>query len=194
MERPNLLFVFTDQQRADALGVVSPWFKTPTLDRLALVGAVFRRCVTQSPICCPSRVSLMTGLYPHNTGVWSNRQFTLAAQAPTWVRQIHAAGYRTSMIGKTHLHPQSGDLRDRRSLVEDWGFDDVIETSGPRATANCRSEMTDEWERLGLLEPFLADLAERTGDRWDLVRESPLGFDHHYDSFVARRAADVVPA
>ena len=77
MGAPNLLLILTDQQRADALGAVSPWMKTPALDRLAQEGLVFRRCVTQSPGCIPSRVSLMTGLYPHNTGVWHGRSFTL---------------------------------------------------------------------------------------------------------------------
>jgi choline-sulfatase len=191
---PNILFILTDQQRADALGSVSPWMRTPALDRLAREGVLFRCCITQSPGCIPARVSLMTGLYAHNTGVWKGRRFTLPPTARTWVRRIREAGYRTSMIGKTHLHPQDGDIRDERSLVHAWGFDDVVEIAGPRASARGRSDLTEEWERVGLLEAFRADLEERTGENRDLVRPSPLGLEHHYDSFVGRKAVEQIRA
>ncbi len=190
--RPNILFILTDQQRSDALGAMSPWMKTPGLDRLATEGTLFTRCVTQSPGCIPARVSLMTGLYPHNTGVWHSRAFTLPPDARVWVRNIRAAGYRTSIVGKTHLHAHHGDIRDGRPLVEAWGFDDVIETSGPRASATTRSDMTDEWERLDLWDAYKADLNERQGENRFVVRPSPLGFEHHYDTFVGRKAADQI--
>lgn len=193
-ERPNLLFVLTDQQRGDAFGAVSHWMKTPALDRLAREGTVFRGCVTQSPGCTPARVSLMTGLYPHNTGVWHGRPYTLPPTARTWVRAIRDGGYQTSAVGKLHMHPHEGDLRARVDLVRAWGFDHVVETAGPRASATTRCEMTDEWERAGLLDAFVSDMSERTGDTRDLVRPSPLGFEHHYDSFVGRRACDSVRA
>jgi choline-sulfatase len=189
---PNLLLILTDQQRADALGVVSAWMKTPTLDRLAREGVVFARCITQSPACTPARVALMTGLYPHNTGVWHGRRFTLPGGARTWVRAIRDAGYLTSMIGKTHLHPQEGDIRDRLELVQSWGFERVHETAGPRASAVSRSHMTDEWQRLGLLDAFVADLEQRSGENRDLVRPSPLGLEHHYDAYVGRVAVEEI--
>lgn len=192
MPAPNLLFVLTDQQRGDALGAVSPWMKTPALDRVAREGVVFRRCLTQSPGCIPARVSLMTGLYPHNTSVWHGRSFTLPPTARTWVRALRDAGFRTSLIGKSHLHPQDGDIRDALPLVREWGFDDVVEIAGPRASARGRSDLVDEWERHGLLEPFRRDLEERSGPSRDLVRPSPLGLEHHYDAFVGRTAAATI--
>ena len=70
--RPNLLLLMTDQQRGDALGCAGGWARTPHIDRLAAQGVRFSRCVTTSPECVPTRASLATGLYPHNTGVWSN--------------------------------------------------------------------------------------------------------------------------
>jgi len=192
--QPNLLFILTDQQRSDALGAVSAWMKTPALDRLAREGVLFRRCVTQSPGCVPARASLMTGLYPHNTGVWHSRRFTLPPTTPTWVRKIQGAGYRTSLIGKTHLHPHVGDLRDRRPLVHAWGFDDVTETAGPHASAETHSDMTEEWERFGLWDAYKSDLAARSGGNHFAVAPSPLGLEHHYDSFVGRKAADQIRA
>ena len=149
MDRPNLLFIMTDQQRWDAMGCSGGWVRTPNLDRIAAEGVRFSNCVTTSPICVSARVSLATGRYPHSTGVWDNAEYTLAPDAPTWMRAIRDLGYRTSLFGKTHLHPHSGDLRDREPLMHAYGLDDVNEIGGPRASANCLSYMTADWEARG---------------------------------------------
>ena len=148
--KPNILFLMTDQQRADALGCSGGWVRTPHLDRIAREGVRFSNCVTTSPVCIPARVSLATGRYPHNTGVWDNGAFTLPADAPTWMRAIREAGYRTSLFGKTHLHPHGGDLRDRVDLMHAYGLDDVDEIGGPRASARVLSHMTARWQAKGL--------------------------------------------
>ena len=69
--KPNILLLMTDQQRADALGCVTPWMETPHMDRIATEGVRFSRCVTNSPVCIPTRRSMATGHYPHNTGIWA---------------------------------------------------------------------------------------------------------------------------
>jgi arylsulfatase len=190
---PNLLLILTDQQRADALGAVTPWLRTPAMDRLVAEGVRFTRCVTPSPACVPARVSLITGLFPHNTGVWGNRGFNLPARARTWVRAVREAGHRTSVVGKTHLHGHP-DLRAAEPLVRAWGFDDVHEISGPRESRRKRSAMTDAWAQAGLLEAYRDDIAARTGEDHFTVRPSPLGLDHHYDTYVGRRAAEQLRA
>ena len=58
--RPNIIFLMTDQQRWDALGVVNPHVKTPNLDRLAEFGVRFSQAVCQAPLCVASRNSLMS--------------------------------------------------------------------------------------------------------------------------------------
>ena len=71
--RPNILLLCTDQQRYDALGAAgNDHIRTPHLDRLAAQGARFTTCFTQSPICAPSRGSLMTGRYSRHHGLWAN--------------------------------------------------------------------------------------------------------------------------
>ena len=70
--KPNILLLMTDQQRWDAMGCSGGWVQTPHLDRIASEGVRFNNCVTTSPVCIPTRLSLATGLYPHNTGVWNN--------------------------------------------------------------------------------------------------------------------------
>ncbi|MEC9378287.1 MAG: sulfatase-like hydrolase/transferase, partial [Candidatus Latescibacterota bacterium] len=159
--RPNLLLLMTDQQRADALGCVSDWVRTPHLDRLAAEGVRFSNCVTTSPVCIPARLSLATGLYPHNTWVWDNGQHTLDPRTPTWMQAVRAAGYRTSLFGKTHLHPHGGDLRDREHLMHQYGLDDVDEIGGPRASARVLSHMTARWEEAGLWQAYREDLENR---------------------------------
>src|SRR5919109_1680959 len=111
--RPNVLLFMTDQQRWDALGCVGGWLETPNIDRLAREGVRFANAYTNAPVCVPARVSLATGRYPHNHGVWRHENYTLPRRARTWMRAIRDAGYATSVFGKTHLHPHVGDLRDR---------------------------------------------------------------------------------
>ena len=108
MGHPNILLLMTDQQRWDAMGCSGDWVQTPNLDRIASEGTRFTNCVTTSPVCIPTRLSLATGLYPHNTGVWDNMNHQMPPERPTWMQAVRDAGYRTSLFGKTHLHPHSG--------------------------------------------------------------------------------------
>jgi arylsulfatase len=186
---PNILFVFTDQQRADSLGAVNGWARTPHLDALADEGVLFTSCFANAPVCIPSRFSLMSGLYPHNLGVRTNRAVTYPTGLDTWVEVLRRSGYRTSMFGKLHLHPTQGDLRRRERLVHRFGFDDVDEVGGPRALRSCSAALTDLWERNGLREAYRRDIAERYNNVPWVVRPSPVGMDLYYDTYVARSAA-----
>ncbi len=189
MTQPNLLYIMTDQQRWDAMGCSGGWVETPHLDRIANEGVRFAGCVTTTPICVPARVSLATGRYPHNTGVWNNAQYTLPPEADTWMRAVRDLGYRTSLFGKTHLHPHFGDLRDREHLLHSYGLDDVDEIGGPRASAWTMSHMTARWESLGLLEAYKADHQERFGNKPHVVRPSVLPLEEYADVYVGQQAA-----
>ena len=134
---PNILLLMTDQQRADALGTSGGWVPTPHLDGLAAEGMRFTNCITTSPVCIPARLSLATGLYPHHTGVWQNQRSQPSGQQPTWMQRVRSAGYRTSLFGKSHLHPHQGDLRDREYLMRAYGLDDVDEIGGPERARGC---------------------------------------------------------
>ena len=194
MAKPNILFIMADQHRWDALGCTGGWVRTPNLDRIAGEGVRFSNCVTTTPVCIPARVSLATGLYPHNNGVWNNMGYTMPAEAPTWMRAIREAGYRTSLFGKTHLHPHQGDLREREDLMHAYGLDDVNEIGGPRASARVLSHMTAEWEQKGLWEAYRQDYQERFSTRPQMVRPSPLGLESYYDVYVGRQAKQYLEA
>ena len=185
---PNILFIMTDQQRWDALGCVQSWMYTPALDRIAAEGARFTQCITTTPICIPARVTLATGRYPHNNSVWNNLDYALPADAPTWMRALRDLGYRTSLFGKTHLHPHRGDLRDRAHLLNAYGLDDIDEIGGPRASANVMSHMTALWEHKGLLDAYRADYAERFANKPHVARPSVLPLEDYADVYVGQQA------
>jgi choline-sulfatase len=190
MKQPNILFIMTDQMRADALGCAGGWARTPNLDRLAAGGTRFQDCTTTSPVCIPARVSLATGLYAHNTGVWQNMPYTLSPESDTWMQRVRDAGYATSVFGKTHLHPHRGDLRDREHLLHGYGLDTVDEIGGPRASARIGSHMTDLWEREGYLSAYREDYRERFAVKPHVVRPSVLPFELYADVYVGRRSAE----
>ena len=140
--RPNLLFIMTDQQRADALSCAGGTPRTPHLDALAARGWRFTSAFAPSPVCMSCRLSLATGRYPHNTGLWNNGDHTLEPGTATWMQAIRDAGYRTSLFGKTHYYKHSGDMREKVHVLEAAGFDDIDEIGGPRASARVMSHMT----------------------------------------------------
>ena len=190
MTRPNLLLIMTDQQRHDALGCAGDWCETPHLDSLVSDGGVrFANCITTSPVCVPARRTMATGHYPHLTGIWDNGASSMAADTPTWMAAIRDAGYRTSLIGKTHFTPHHGDLRANEPLLRSFGLDDIWETPGPRACARTYSHMTEEWHAAGHWDAYAADYRERFANVPWVVRPSTLPLELYYDTWVGRRAA-----
>jgi arylsulfatase A-like enzyme len=187
--RPNILFLMTDQQLWDALGCAGGWVRPPAIDRRADEGVRFPNAYTNSPVCVPARASLATGRYPHNTGVWKNEAYTLARNAPTWMRAVRDAGFTTSLFGKTHLHPHRGDLRDPEHFVRSWGPDHVDEIAGPRAAARCRSNLTDLWGKAGVYDAYRADLRDRYAKKAWVARPSPLPLELYADVYVGQKAA-----
>ena len=188
MNQPNILFIMTDQQRADAMGCSGGWVKTPNLDRIASEGIFFPNAVTTSPVCIPARVSLITGRYPHNTHIWHNCEHDMSPNTSTWWQSIRDAGYRTSLFGKTHLHHHHGDLRDREDLIQAYGMDDIDEIAGPRASARCRTYMTERWAEKGLWEKYQEDYAERFQNKPWIARPSALPLEEYADVYVGQQA------
>jgi arylsulfatase A-like enzyme len=115
-QRPNFLFIYTDDQRWDAMGVVQreqgdkarfPWLKTPNMDRLAAQGVRFRSAFVVNSLCAPSRASFLTGQYGHKNGIVNNHT-PFPVENVTWATLLRAAGYVTGYIGKWHMDGQKG--------------------------------------------------------------------------------------
>jgi arylsulfatase A-like enzyme len=114
--RPNFLFIYTDDQRWDALSVVQreqgerarfPWIESPNLDRLAAEGVRFRNAFVVTSLCAPSRAAFLTGRYGHLNGIVDNHT-PFSEASVTHASLLRAAGYRTGYIGKWHMGSQSG--------------------------------------------------------------------------------------
>ncbi len=103
MRRPNLLFLFTDQQRQDTLRVYGrEEMKTPNLDGLADESIVFNNAYVTQPVCTPSRSSIMTGLYPHTNGCAANN-IPLSRKHKTIAEMLPEGKYECGYFGKWHL-------------------------------------------------------------------------------------------
>ena len=76
-EKRNIIFIFPDQHRGNAVGFINPAVITPNLDKLASEGVVFERCQTNSPLCMPARASMMSGQYVGKHGCWNRHPFFL---------------------------------------------------------------------------------------------------------------------
>ena len=103
--KPNILFLMTDQQTVSALGCAgNPYVKTPNLDRLAARGMRFTQSYVSFPLCSPSRASLFSSRMPHELGIYGNNNAAELRKkgVPTLGELFHAAGYETAYAGKWH--------------------------------------------------------------------------------------------
>ncbi len=121
--RPNVVWVFGDQHRAQSLGYRGdPNVSTPNIDRLARDGVRFDCAVAGAPWCTPFRGSLLTGLYPHQHGC-TRTPSPLDPSIPTLAAPFKAAGYHTAYIGKWHLDGSNSPHYidpDRRGGFDHW--------------------------------------------------------------------------
>ncbi len=103
MSSPNLLFIFTDEQRADTMAAYgNRKIHMPNLDRLASQSCVFEHPYVTQPVCTPSRSSILTGLYPHTTGCTENN-IPLRTETPCLPEMLSSRDYVTAYHGKWHL-------------------------------------------------------------------------------------------
>lgn len=125
-QRPGILLIVTDDQGYGDIGLHgNPRIKTPNLDRLGRESVRLTRFYV-SPVCAPTRASLMTGRYNYRTGVvdtWLGRAM-MHADEVTIAEMLHRGGYRTGIFGKWHL----GDTYPLRAM--DQGFEESLTHSG----------------------------------------------------------------
>ena len=157
MARPNILWYCTDQQRFDTIGALGNSFvRTPTLDGLVEAGVAFNNAYCQSPICTPSRASIMTGLYPSRARNTRNGNDTFPQDIPLISKLIADSGYDCGLIGKFHL--VSAGKRPEPRL--DDGFSYWQHSHAPR----------DDWPE-GTHQ--YADWVREQGQDLNALRDSP---------------------
>ncbi len=113
-ERPNIVFIFTDDHAPHAIGAYDGWLKsvnpTPRIDELAAEGMVFENSFCTNSICGPSRAVIQTGKHSHKNGFMNNGN-TFNWNQQTFPKLLQQAGYQTAIYGKSHLKgkPQGYD-------------------------------------------------------------------------------------
>lgn len=157
-ERPNILFIFSDDHAPHAIGAyggpLAALDPTPNIDRLAAQGVLFRNSFCTNAICGPSRAVILTGKHSHINGFRHNGD-TFNGDQPTVAKMLRAAGYQTAMIGKWHLKSKPQGF-DHWQVLPDQGvyYNPDFDTAEGRTTIEgyCTDVITDlslEWLEKG---------------------------------------------
>ncbi len=118
-DRPNILLIVSEDNGPEIGTYGDPYARTPNLDKLAADGVRFDRAFVPQAGCSPSRASFLTGLYVHQHGqlglaTWGFRMYR--KDTPNVVRSLKEAGYRTGIIGKIHVNPESAFPFDFKAI------------------------------------------------------------------------------
>jgi arylsulfatase A-like enzyme len=177
VNRPNILWYCTDQQRFDTIGALgNPHVTTPTIDSLVRDGVALTRAYCQSPICTPSRSSFMAGMYPSRVHNTRNGNDTFPEFPPVITRLIADSGYDCGLIGKFHLR-SSGYRTEPR--IDD-GFSYWKFSHAPR----------DDWK----VGHDYADWVRGRGGDLDALRQGEDGVppELHQTTWASERAIEFI--
>src|SRR5436305_7880123 len=134
--RPNIIFILVDDLRWDDLGCAGhPFSRTPNIDRIAHEGAMFRNAFATTPLCSPSRASILTGEYAHVHGIVDNTERSAQShQLKTFPQELQKAGYETAFFGKWHMgndnSPRDGFNRWYCLQGQGSTFDPLVKDDG----------------------------------------------------------------
>ena len=164
--KPDVVLIVADDFNAFYTGFAGdPDVKTPNLDALAKEGTVFTQCYSPSPVCTPSRTSLVTGRYPHNTGCWGNTaELFVPPPLTTLFSDFKKTGYRTAMIGKTHWVTGQGYRREFATLEDYYkgiGIDHYRDISTTFETIGADGAYEAFLRKIGKYDAQVKDLRAR---------------------------------
>ncbi|MDF1810795.1 MAG: sulfatase-like hydrolase/transferase [Verrucomicrobiales bacterium] len=194
-QKPDVLIILCDDFNPFYTGFSGdPDARTPHIDSLAKQSAVFTNCYSASAVCMPARTSLVTGLYPHNTGCWGNATDLFVSPGLTSMfSDFKQAGYSTSVIGKTHWYAGNGfkeQFGSKKEYFSGIGIDffrDVATTFSSRSGSGIYQ---DYLRRNGLFEKQSADLTDRLKHNQYIARASLLQPEQTCDRMMTDLAID----
>ena len=169
MPDSHIIFILTDQMRADALGQA-----TPNLNALAQSGVRFENNYCAAPLCSPSRNSIVCGKHPTGHGVCGNmgEVVSLEERADTYPHRLQSAGYHTAYIGKHHYVDRYGlgvDLVDDDPLIQSFGYDHVWQVGDVAEARHNADRFTRYLEQKGKLTEWRENVSEAYVAQSDLI-------------------------
>lgn len=197
---PHVVYITMDELRPDALSCYGgEAIETPNLDRLAEEGTLFRNAYCASPICLPSRYTMITGQYPHVNGFFSNQtEKRMEPGRPNLYNELKAAGYRTGHIGKCHYTGAPYSKVARQATIDEeaikgytmsLGIDNLLLQNDKNNSQWFLDDYSRELELAGYLEPWRSEIRYSGKNQ---VFEFPGPADWHPDSWVGRKAVDYI--
>lgn len=192
----NIVIILCDELRKDSLQCYgNSYCKTPNIDGLANDGVLFNRCYAANPICMPNRMSIFTGMYPRNHGLWTNG-LLINENSNNLGNHFIKNGYTTASKGKIHFEPYEA-LSESRECMEKWkdenyrfdgsywGFENIEMTL---AHTRLLSHYKD-WivEKGGCIEDLYG--GETTGNNCYL---SNIPCKYHSSTFVGDRSVEYI--
>jgi arylsulfatase len=191
--RPNILFIMTDQQRFDTITALgNPTICTPNLDRLVRRGLTFSRAYSTCPVCVAARYTIRTGCEPPTTRVFSNARPKPVVGQPAQMerrcgpylgRTMSSLGYRTFGIGKFHTAPPDEDLGYETCLRSEETYDRTT-----RQHDSYASWLAREHPEFNFLEHLMG---ERT-EMYYVPQRSPLPPELGVEWWAADRAVEQI--
>lgn len=186
-DKPNILFLFTDQQRFDTIGAVNnPVIRTPNLDRLVESGTWFDSAYTPSPECVPARCSLTYGQYPGSTNCCGNGESFPLKEKESYMAVLTRSGYRTHGVGKYHF-----EYHDRQRTYEGNGFQ----------TRDRQEEIVSEPEKDDYLQTlkgaglgYIADPHGLRGEMYYMPQPAQMSAEAHPTQWVGDRTLSFLKA
>lgn len=196
----HILLITCDELRRDALNCYGgKAVQTPHLNALAQQSVRFDQAYTTSPLCLPARCSILTGLYPHRSGAYSNfRKCPLDGDIPNIFNQLHTVGYTNGYFGKCHFAPVPYETTrpdvtlpydDFREYYVSLGIDHLALQDGKMVSAWFYDDYSKELDAAGYLAAYRACV-------WDKERAKVFPFpapaEWHPDAWVGRKAAEYI--
>jgi arylsulfatase len=177
----NILFVISDQHQATCMGAEGhPHAITPNMDRLSADGVRFAHAYCQSPICTPSRVSILSGQYCHNHSYYGLGGPT-PANLPSFMQYFKRHGYRTAGIGKLHAPTVPVNwLKDHCDCLVECYFDGKEDKQTPYFEYLRQLGLRDKEDSI-LLPEF-------PGTQQHDARPSKLPYEHSVEGWCVQEA------
>ena len=180
--RPNILFIMTDQQRYDSLGCYgSKAARTPNLDLMAERGVVFENCVCSSAVCTPARASIWTGKEIPDHGVYSIND-ALRPEEVLFSKHLQNQGYYTGLFGKLHV---SGHAYEEVSRHPNDGFDEYEWCPAPWHSMDSKFNAYSKW--LKEKDPVFLERVRQIGNNTKNIER-----DIHMTHWAAERTIDFI--